>query len=150
MANDKEKDSKTPGDIPGGSAIGKARASVAGSPEVVKDPRGRKSKAQAEAEKTLDSLLTPDNVRHIVALPFDLAYASTGSDVWELSPEEEKTLAVSGAACLKEFGISDPKWLSISFFAIALLKIGGAKWAAYSREQKEKKKTDEAKPAEKA
>lgn len=144
MSDDKKTDGKGPGGPAAGSAVNKAASRPAVPAEVKTETRGRKTAAEIKLENTLDNLLRPENVGHLVSVPFDISQAMTGSSTFELTNDERAVLASTGAAALKEVGITDTKWLSLGIFGMALLNIYGTKFAAFRREQKEKAKHDNA------
>lgn len=91
-------------------------------------------------------LYKPESVRVLVRVPFDIAAASTKSDVWRLDANEEAALAVPGAMALNEwFPQVSPKWAALTAFSLALLAVSGQKYVMYWEEKRaaQKQKMEE-------
>lgn len=93
-------------------------------------------------------LFTPENAKIIVRMPFNMAFARTGWDGWVLSPVEAETLAAPMAVTLNTFGVTwDPKWVSVSLLAVALLSIVGEKTLMYRAACEERDRLSKLQPA---
>lgn len=98
-----------------------------------KKPRTKRSPSAGSQEEIqrvneqLDKLFTGDNFRGIVRAPADLMLALTGNKIWDLPNDEVETLSTTGATCGRYFLSSDPKWLSLTLFSMAVLTTYGTR-----------------------
>lgn len=76
---------------------------------------------------------TPDSVRPVVSLPFNLAFVKTGFDGFLLSPSEEANLSHSGAMVFNEWIQVDPKFLALITFGLSLSSLAIAKTMMYKK-----------------
>jgi len=94
----------------------------------------RTEKSQEEIRQLnseLDKLFNADNFRGLVRAPADLLMALTGDKIWDLPAEEVETLSTTGATCARYFLSTDPKWLSLTLFSMAILTTYGTRIALY-------------------
>lgn len=101
-----------------------------------------KQSSQEEIQRVnaeLDKLFTGDNFRGLVRAPADLMLALTGNKIWDLPNEEVETLSTTGATCGRYFLSSDPKWLSLTLFSMAILTTYGTRAAIHLAKRDGKK-----------
>lgn len=95
---------------------------------------------------------TPESVRPVVSLPFNLAFVRTGFDGFLLSDLEAANLSHSGAMVFNQWVQVDPKWLAIITFSLALASISVQKTMLYRKAlaefqaEQERKKKDTVEP----
>jgi len=82
-------------------------------------------------------LFTPENVRPLVSLPFNLAFIKTGFTGFTLSPGEEATLGATGAVALNQWVTIDPKYVAVMLFSMSLISIASQKFVLFSQAQAE-------------
>lgn len=102
---------------------------------------GRQS-SQEEIQRVnseLDKLFTGDNFRGLVRAPADLMLALTGNKIWDIPNDEIETLSTTGATCGRYFLSSDPKWLSLTLFSMAILTTYGTRAAIHLAKKDGKK-----------
>lgn len=132
------------------SAVKDARLRLAKSVDDTKDEAQTKTRkksagrqsSQEEIQRVnaeLDKLFTGDNFRGLVRAPADLMLALTGNKIWDLPNEEVETLSTTGATCGRYFLSSDPKWLSLTLFSMAILTTYGTRAAIHFAKKEGKK-----------
>lgn len=108
------------------------------------DQRSLQAEVDAAIRAQLEGLYAPEAWSALLAMPADAAQVWTGKKHWELSPEERKTLGVTGSAAARTMMITNPK--SLAFFML-----GSALLSAYLpravRELRDMKLAEKAKPA---
>lgn len=115
-----------------------------------KSPNGSSAAATVEVAAPA---FTPESVRPVVSLPFNLAFVRTGFDGFLLSDLEAENLSHSGAMLFNQWVQVDPKYLALITFSLALASISVQKTMHYRKalaefqaEQERKKKEAEGKP----
>lgn len=96
----------------------------------------RSSNERAPAAERMEvsvPAFTPDSVRPVVSLPFNLAFVKTGFDGFLLSPGEEANLSHSGAMVFNEWIQVDPKYLALITFGLSLSSLAIAKTMLYRK-----------------
>lgn len=94
----------------------------------------------AQQIKSLEDLMDPKVWRATMSAPGDAMHTLTGKDYWELSTDEQDTLAKTGAATARCFMLVDPKWLALTLFSFSLLSIYGSRTMRELRERAAEKK----------
>jgi len=112
-----------------------------------KQPHERAAVANVEAPAPA---FTPDSVRPVVSLPFNLAFVKTGFDGFLLSDPESENLSHAGAMVFNQWVQVDPRWLALITFSLTLASISVQKTMLYRQalmkfqmEQEAKKKEAE-------
>jgi hypothetical protein len=90
----------------------------------------------AKAQEQIAKLFEPASWRPIVKAPFAFFQAMTGRDCWELSKNEEDTLATSTSAAMEYVAVTDPKWLAIGMCTVTWTIIFSEKLILSAREAK--------------
>ena len=93
---------------------------------------------------------TPESVRPVVSLPFNLAFVKTGFEGFLLSDPEAENLSHAGAMVFNQWVQVDPRWLALITFSLTLASISVQKTMLYRQallkfqEEQEKKRQAEA------
>jgi hypothetical protein len=95
--------------------------------------RREQSEAQDKPQAPRIQLFTPESVRPIVSLPFNLACVKTGFDGFLLQEDEAQILSTSGAVVLNTWVTIDPKFVALLMFSISMLSITAEKSLLYHR-----------------
>lgn len=148
----------------GSDTPGATTAATAGATEIVKRKRGRPAgggnsqssgagnagntnadlaQRQAELQAQFDRLYDPVVWEGLVAAPANIALAFTGNKIWDLPPDEIKSLAVQASVTARCFTVSDPKYLALTMLAISVITIYGGRTMQYYSEKTEAKKAVE-------
>jgi len=77
------------------------------------------------------NLFTPENVRPLVSLPFDLALVKTGFTGFALTPSEAATLSATGSVALNQWVTIDPRYVAVLLFSLSLISITSQKVVLY-------------------
>lgn len=88
----------------------------------------------AKAQEQIAKLFEPNSWRPIVKAPFAFCQAMTGRSCWELSKNEEDTLATSTSTAMEYVAVTDPKWLAIGMCAVTWSIIFSEKLILSARE----------------
>lgn len=113
-----------------GADVGDAKAKKTGG----KKDSG--SSLSSKAQEQLAKLFEPSSWRPIVKAPFAFFQAMTGRDCWELTKNEEDTLATSTSTAMEYVAVTDPKWLAIGMCATTWCIIFSEKLILSAREAK--------------
>jgi len=89
-----------------------------------------------KAQEQIAKLFEPSSWRPIVKAPFAFFQAMTGRDCWELSKNEEDTLATSTSTAMEYVAVTDPKWLALGMCAVTWTMIFSEKLILSAREAK--------------
>lgn len=96
--------------------------------------RGSHERAPAPVRpETPIPAFTPESVRPVVSLPFNLAFVKTGFDGFLLSDMEATNLSHAGAMVFNQWVQVDPKWLALITFSLALSSISVQKTMLYRK-----------------
>lgn len=93
---------------------------------------GRPTPAPAVAAPSA-AMFTPESVRPLVSLPFNMAFVKTGFEGFTLSEGEAATLSSTGAMVFNSWVAVDPKWLALITFSLSLASISVEKTMLYRR-----------------
>ena len=105
--------------------------------EIPQSPDQKKANSDlAKLAKELDKIFTPDNFRGVVRAPADLMLAASGRKIWDIPEKEIDTLATTGALTARNFVKTDPKWISLILFSMALLTTYGGRAGMHYQEVK--------------
>lgn len=123
----------------GGSGLPKSIAELNQKRRGVKPgtKRGSYNKSSHErATATVDveappPAFTPESVRPVVSLPFNLAFVKTGFDGFLLTEGEGETLSHAGAMVFNQWVQVDPKYLALITFSLTLASISVQKTMLY-------------------
>lgn len=85
-------------------------------------------------------LFTPENVRALVSLPFNLAFIKTGFEGFTLSEGEAATLGATGSVALNQWVTIDPKYVALMLFSMSLISISSQKMLLFSQAKAEAEK----------
>lgn len=99
--------------------------------------KGSQSSADTQSSPTSSALFTPENVRPLVSLPFNLALAKTGFTGFALSEGEAATLSATGSVALNQWVTIDPRYVALILFSMSMITISAEKVALYSRAKAE-------------
>jgi len=94
-------------------------------------------------------VFTPESLRPLVCLPFDLAFTKTRYTGFPLTDNEASTLSHTGAMVANQWVQIDPKWVALITFGLSLVSITSAKIVGYRmallavEEEKAKKLAEE-------
>jgi hypothetical protein len=92
-------------------------------------------------------LFTPESVKPLVSLPFNLACVKTGFDGFLLREDETAVLCATGATVFNEWVTVDPKLVALIMFSISIMSISAEKallFHRWTREIAEERKRREA------
>lgn len=113
---------------------GRKRRSDAGQS---RGPRGEKL---SDSEKALltafERLYQPEVWEGVVCAPADTMAAISGRKLWEISPQERKTLSVTASMTARCFAVENPKWLALTMLSITLAQIYGTRAVMHLNEVK--------------
>ena len=98
----------------------------------------------SKAQEQLAKLFEPSSWRPIVKAPFAFFQAMTGRSCWELSKNEEDTLATTTSTAMEYVAVTDPKWLAIGMCATTWAMIFSEKLILSAREAKKEQAIFEA------
>jgi len=129
-----------------------------------KSKRGRKSRPRSEAsgasqgqsepdfsQAELDLLYRPEIWEAVATAPFDFGLFATGHQHWNLTAEQRKGLAFSGALCARYWLPMNPKYLALVLYLSTIAKLGTVKMAqSYSIWREEAKEKEAENPADKS
>lgn len=87
-------------------------------------------------QEQLAKLFEPSAWRPIVKAPFAFFQAMTGRSCWELTKNEEDTLATTTSTAMEYVAVTDPKWLAIGMCATTWAMIFSEKLILSAREAK--------------
>lgn len=109
--------------------------------------KGRKSKAEQETEKNLqsaiDAICNPEILGDVMCAPFDARLAVTGSQIFLVEKEQRIRLGVHAATVLKAFNlIQDPKWYAVGLLAFEFIKMSITMEIKWRAQQKALKKQE--------
>lgn len=90
----------------------------------------------AKVSEQLAKLFETSTWRPIVKAPFAFFQAMTGRDCWELTKNEEDTLATTTSTAMEYVAITDPKWLAIGMCTVTWTMIFSEKLILSAREAK--------------
>lgn len=79
------------------------------------------------------TVFTPESLRPLVCLPYDLAFVKTGWTGFPLTDNEASTLSHTGAMVANEWLQVDPKWVALITFSLSLASITAAKIVGYKK-----------------
>jgi hypothetical protein len=109
--------------------------------------------APAAAVEPSAPAFTPESVRPVVSLPFNLAFVRTGFEGFLLSDLEAANLSHAGAMVFNSWIAVDPKYLALITFSLALASISVEKTMLYrkalvefAQEQEKKRRAAEQEP----
>lgn len=91
---------------------------------------------EADLQRDLDALYTPENWKAIASLYFDARYVSTGDDEFQLTPAEQTTLGTSLAATARLMLKIDPGYVAAIIFLGNMGKLIAVKEARYNKKKK--------------
>lgn len=92
--------------------------------------------SNAELQKELDKLYTPENWKAIATMYHDARYVATGSDAFRLSDDVQNSLGVSLSASARLLLKIDPGYIALIIFSANLGKAITMSEARYSQEKK--------------
>lgn len=98
----------------------------------------------AKMQEQLSKLFEPSAWRPIVKAPFAFFQAMTGRACWELTKNEEDTLATTTSTAMEYVAVTDPKWLAIGMCATTWTMIFSEKLILSAREAKKEQAFDDA------
>lgn len=142
------------GNVAAGAATAQAEAAIAkargrGRPRndandvrADKAPKRTVAAAQAEMQKALEALYTPENFKGIVKAPADLMLAITGDSLWNLPDAEVATLATQSALAARYWMQADPKWVALTLFLFSVATTYGSRAMIHIRKNKDNKKDE--------
>lgn len=109
-------------------------------------PRGPRGEKLSESEKailaTFEKLYEPEVWEGVVCAPADTMLALTGRVLWQISPQERKTLSVTASTTARCFSVENPKWLALVMLSITIAQIYGSRALMHAAEVR---KEDQAK-----
>ena len=127
-----------------GIVTGRKRRSDAGQP---RGPRGEKL---SDSEKALltafERLYQPEVWEGVVCAPADTMCALSGRKLWEISPQERKTLSVTASMTARCFAVENPKWLALIMLSITLAQIFGTRAVMHLNEVKKEQAAKKQEP----
>lgn len=107
-------------------------------------PRGSRgnqlSPAETQMAQAFAALYEPEVWENVMCGPADTMLAFSGKKLWEVSAQERKSLAITGAMTAKCFAVDNPKWLALSLLAIHAIQIYGSRIALHMIETKKEEK----------
>jgi hypothetical protein len=128
-------------DSPPDNGGGEAAADLAAARSELRGNRKRISKidreaANADLQRELDKLYTPENWKAIATMYHDARYVSTGDDCFRLGDDVQNSLGVSLAASARLLLKIDPGYIALIIFTTNLGKAIAVSEAQYSAKKK--------------
>lgn len=102
-----------------------------------KAPKKTATVAQADLQKALEALYTPENFKGICKAPADMMLALTGDSLWNLPDAEVATLATQSALAARYWMQADPKWVALVLFLFSVSTTYGSRAVIHYRKKKD-------------
>lgn len=122
------------GDTPTGD-LAAARSELRGN-RGKRTSKGEREAANADLQRDLDKLYTPENWKAIATMYHDARYVSTGHPAFRLSDDTQNSLGVSLAASARLLLKIDPGYIALIIFTSNLGKAIAISEAQYSASKK--------------
>lgn len=107
-------------------------------------PRGPRGEKLSDSEKTLlttfEKLYEPEVWEGVVCAPADTMLAISGRRLWNISPQERRTLSVTASVTARCFAVENPKWLALIMLSITLVQIYGTRAAMHLAETRKEER----------